>query len=90
MLQASTILASRPKRVVADGVEDHLALEGLHVRLPEQIGDLLVLGPADPLQRAVARVDVGLHEVGRLLDGFLQEVAHRDRDRAAEDAVPRL
>src|SRR5580704_1325151 len=76
--------------VVAHRLEHHLALEGVHVRLPEEIGHFVVLRPANPLLGVVARVDVGLDEIGRLLDGLLQGVAHRDRDGPAEDAVPRL
>src|SRR5882672_130616 len=76
--------------VVPDGLEHDLALEGVHVRLPEQVGDLVVLGATDPPLRAVAGAHVGLHEIGRLLDGLLEDVAHRDRDGAAEHAVPRL
>jgi hypothetical protein len=76
--------------VVADRLEHHLALERVHVRLPEEIDDLVVLRSADPLLRPVVGVDVALHEVRRLFDGLLEHVADGDGDRTAEHARPRL
>src|SRR6185503_2030886 len=76
--------------VVAHRLEHGLAGECLHVGLVKEIHDFVVFGLPDPLLRAVARVHIGLDEVGRLLDRLLEAVAHGDRDAPAENAIPGL
>src|SRR5438552_9084434 len=54
--------------VVAHRLEDVLGLEGVHVGRSEEVDDLLILRPPDPLLGAIGGVHVRLHEVGCLLD----------------------
>src|SRR5438034_467479 len=76
--------------VVLHRAQDDFLVERVHVRLVDQLDDLLVLRLLDPLLRAITRVDVGLHEIRRFLERLLQRVADGDGDGAAEDTIPRF